>query len=542
MAIDKVSFPGIKLESEAPLFDYMEKEASNIPQQVERKKGHSICYYTASILSLGLVPLIHVSLSKLAPRLILPSTSISRKEKRELDSLRDGFLKSGNPCHNFKVQTQDKAKVDGMLVFNSQETKNTFMKSPAQGQKWIVCFNGNGEYYEKKLDFAQSLGNKTKSNVLVYNYRNTGNSEGPEKSKLSDLKPEDLIRDGEACIKYLLAQGVKEEDILVFGTSLGGGVAAQVATLHKNIGFVHYNSFSRLSDVIKENVGVLAAKIVKGFGWEFDTVKAWKELPNKKLSVLHEKDQVISYKVASLYKVLKKEAKALPDYDKVKFNMSFVKFKDEISRIRHKDRNEASIDGIYIYQEQGIEQKQTSEQKQTIDKTQGKKQLIDKMKLQKIANLASELELIRMHLLRLQINNITAELPFQMDISEIGLAANSQEGAAKLLELVENELTEIKQIDISAINNVYGPILGKDTDRKALFDQCKNSLENFSLKIEKALAEEVNIKNYKIKKINPHNVPLIYQGELLYDDAKKVVGFINDFFGHKKEEGPLILS
>ncbi len=52
------------------LVDFKEKAFAPLP---EPKKKHSNFFYAASILSLGLVPLVHYGLNKIIPTVVMPS-------------------------------------------------------------------------------------------------------------------------------------------------------------------------------------------------------------------------------------------------------------------------------------------------------------------------------------------------------------------------------------------------------------------------------------------------------------------------------------
>ncbi len=59
-----------------------------------------------------------------------------------------------------------------------------------------------------------------KQNLMVY---------GSDSTTTGPVEPKDLISDTLAIIAFLTAQGVKPEDIVVHGYSLGGGAGAAAA-------------------------------------------------------------------------------------------------------------------------------------------------------------------------------------------------------------------------------------------------------------------------------------------------------------------------
>ena len=87
---------------------------------------------------------------------------------------------------------------------------------------WLVYFHGNGETMGAYLPVATKL-HALGLNVLMLEYRGYGNSEGvPSEGG--------LYRDAEASYRWLLERGVSSENIVVYGFSLGSGVAVELAS------------------------------------------------------------------------------------------------------------------------------------------------------------------------------------------------------------------------------------------------------------------------------------------------------------------------
>ena len=63
-------------------------------------------------------------------------------------------------------------------------------------------------------------------NVMTFNYRGFGKSEGEASEK-------GLYKDGEAAYQYLVNETKSPKDIVVYGYSLGGGVASDIAARHQ---------------------------------------------------------------------------------------------------------------------------------------------------------------------------------------------------------------------------------------------------------------------------------------------------------------------
>lgn len=95
--------------------------------------------------------------------------------------------------------------------------------------RYVLLHHGNGEdVAQVSQRYARKLGEAMNANVLVYDYRGFGKSEGsPHETGVID--------DGEAMLKWLLKESKLEkasDGVYYFGSSLGGGVAVGLAERH----------------------------------------------------------------------------------------------------------------------------------------------------------------------------------------------------------------------------------------------------------------------------------------------------------------------
>lgn len=280
-------------------------ENMDVSSQTSHSNLSKILYFLSSIISIGLVPLAAYGISKLMPFIVLPALFASDEEKSENKNEKKIFFHIfGSECQEFDLKIKDEAIINGVVLFKDPEDKDAFINKKTEDQNWVIRFNGNNELYESNLDESKKMGKDLDANVLIFNYRGVGESIG------HPTKPQDLISDGEACIKYLLSKGVKEEKILVIGQSLGGGVGVQVASHHKKIGLISDRSFSTFSKAASAFLKTpLAGQLVIAFGWELNSVAAYRKIKASKLIVYHEQDEIIPYhyQEASLYKFFKVE-------------------------------------------------------------------------------------------------------------------------------------------------------------------------------------------------------------------------------------------
>ena len=95
---------------------------------------------------------------------------------------------------------------------------------PVEGSRFtvLVC-HGNAGNISHRLDRALLMHAKLKTNVLLFDYRGYGRSQGTPDE-------EGTYRDGRAAYRYLVRdRGIAPENLIVFGESLGAAVALQVA-------------------------------------------------------------------------------------------------------------------------------------------------------------------------------------------------------------------------------------------------------------------------------------------------------------------------
>lgn len=306
---------------DTPAFDHPAKKEEwkctidkQIPSEVPSNTLIGALYFTSSVCTLGIVPLIRHQLAKLVSSLILPSLMSSTHEMKEANrQIKLAFQAYySERFKEFDLHINETAALNGMTLFLNGSEREAFEQKKAAEQKWIIYFNGNGAFYECALEQSLKLAEESQANILVFNYRGVGASRGEVS------QPEDLIQDGEACIQYLLSKGVREESILIYGHSLGGGVGTQVARIHEKIGLVNDRSFASLSAAIHGiTKSRFLANLAVSLGWELDSVQAFEKMANKKWIVWHKKDDVIPYHESSLYYALKEKIKAL--------NPSFIK-------------------------------------------------------------------------------------------------------------------------------------------------------------------------------------------------------------------------
>lgn len=109
-----------------------------------------------------------------------------------------------------------------------------------QAQVTLLWLHGNAGNLEIRRELLEGL-RRLPANVLVIDYRGFGKSEGnPNEAGVN--------RDARAAYEWLLAR-TQPERIVVFGKSLGGGPACELASRVKVGGLIVQSSFTRAGDM-----------------------------------------------------------------------------------------------------------------------------------------------------------------------------------------------------------------------------------------------------------------------------------------------------
>ncbi|MDJ0807495.1 MAG: alpha/beta hydrolase [Gammaproteobacteria bacterium] len=111
-----------------------------------------------------------------------------------------------------------------------------------QARGTLLFLHGNAGNISHRLDSLQLFHNLG-LNTLIFDYRGYGNSAG---------KPDEagIYQDAETAWQYLTeVRGIPPGEILLFGRSFGGAVAAYLAELHPALGLILESTFTSVPDM-----------------------------------------------------------------------------------------------------------------------------------------------------------------------------------------------------------------------------------------------------------------------------------------------------
>ena len=158
-----------------------------------------------------------------------------------------------------------------------------FVPAAKDAQGVLLFFHGNAGNISHRLDSIRQF-HELGLNVLIIDYRGYGESEG---------KPSEAgtYRDAEAAWRYLTEElGYLPRRITIFGRSLGGAVAAWLASEREPGALIVESSFSSATRVAKELYPFLPVRWLSRFRYDTANAVARADCP---VLVIHSRDDEI---------------------------------------------------------------------------------------------------------------------------------------------------------------------------------------------------------------------------------------------------------
>jgi hypothetical protein len=183
-------------------------------------------FYTTSILTLVFFYILLVTAVFFFQRNLLYHPSVNNYLKNQV-------INEPAEIEKVKITTEDKIELLGWFY---NKNINKF--------KTILFFHGNAGSLENrtyKLNHFKDL----KVNFLIIAWRGfSGNKGQPNENG--------LYKDAESAIKWLKMKGINEENIILYGESLGTGVAVEVAQNKKYAGVILESPFTSMVNMGKK--------------------------------------------------------------------------------------------------------------------------------------------------------------------------------------------------------------------------------------------------------------------------------------------------
>jgi len=185
-------------------------------------------------------------------------------------------------------QLIDREVEDVWLLTEDGVRINAFYRSNPASKQVLLWFHGNAENIGTGLEHLRALA-KIGVNILAVDYRGYGKSEG---------KPDEagVYHDADAAYDYLLKQRhFRAEDIFIYGHSLGGAVAVNLASRRPCGGLIVQSSFTSARAMARRVFSIpLIAYAVKS---RFDSLQKIREVRAPILIVHGTRDDVVPFEM-----------------------------------------------------------------------------------------------------------------------------------------------------------------------------------------------------------------------------------------------------
>ena len=196
------------------------------------------------------------------PRHDVPRNAGSFIRPRRRD--RGDWHPTGLPHEDVWFQSADGTKLHGW-----------FVPHPNPKRAILYC-HGNGEHVAFNAELAAQLRDSLQASVFLFDYRGYGHSEG---------RPNEAgcIADGRAAQHWLAERmGIRPNEIVLMGRSLGGAVAVALASENGAQALVLENTFSSMPDVAAAALPLAARPL--GHGEPLRLAVADPEVPRPAIS------------------------------------------------------------------------------------------------------------------------------------------------------------------------------------------------------------------------------------------------------------------
>jgi fermentation-respiration switch protein FrsA (DUF1100 family) len=160
------------------------------------------------------------------------------------------------------------------------------MELPARdGARTIVYFHNNRETIEERVEFARAL-HARGFGVLLVEYRGYGASRG-------DPSERALYLDAEATLDMLARRGVGPDRIVLWGTSLGSGVAAEMARQGRGSRLVLVSPYTSIPDLVTAVAPIVPARVL--LADHFDTLAKASAIAVPTLVIHGDADEIVPF-------------------------------------------------------------------------------------------------------------------------------------------------------------------------------------------------------------------------------------------------------
>lgn len=178
-------------------------------------------------------------------------------------------------AEEFNLKIDGNTTINGYFVPNNKESET------------IIFFHGNNGNISN--NFARiAIAKKLGLNIAVFDYRGYGKSTGTIKSE------SDIYKDAETVIKYLEEKHkIPRKNLILWGQSLGGAVATEMAHRHSISKLILESTFSSLENVTPDVFKYLIPEFVKKY--KFNNLEKVAEIESPIMIIHSSEDEIINF-------------------------------------------------------------------------------------------------------------------------------------------------------------------------------------------------------------------------------------------------------
>ena len=165
---------------------------------------------------------------------------------------------------------------------------------PGESRTTLLWLHGNAGNISHRVDNIAMLIQKTGIGVFIIDYRGYGRSEGKPSEK-------GLYMDAEAAFEHMTTDlGLDpEEDIVLFGRSLGVGVAVEMATRHRVRSVVVESGFTSVREMSKSSgMGVLSILLLPLIDARYDSLSKIGSALSPVMVIHGDRDEMVPFEMA----------------------------------------------------------------------------------------------------------------------------------------------------------------------------------------------------------------------------------------------------
>ncbi len=146
----------------------------------------------------------------------------------------------------------------------------------------LLFFHGNAGNISHRLDSIRIF-HDLGLNIFIFDYRGYGLSEGTPSE-------EGLYTDGKAALGFLIEKGYSPEDVIAFGRSLGGAVAAKISSETPPAALILESTFTSLAAMASRVAPLFPVRFLLRSGYPTDRILPGVRCP---ILVVHSPDDDI---------------------------------------------------------------------------------------------------------------------------------------------------------------------------------------------------------------------------------------------------------